>query len=271
MKRVGLFYGDFDPATVKTVEYAAAQIKSKKLHEVWFVVSEGVNLRERIAILKMIASRRKFRIYTQISLKDRRYEFIDITDQTLEVKELQFSDLKLLTGRQKRYMTAHGLYLESISKSVLKEKRWEHVRRVARLCSAFAIGNHLDPEKAYVSGILHDIAKEMKEEELKPVMDVYYPQHEHYNYHVWHQYVGAVMLERDLKCRDKKIIRAVKHHCLGDDKDPYSMMLYCADKLDPGREYDSSREIALCQQNIEEGYRTVMQQQQEYLRKEEVI
>ena len=48
-------------------------------------------------------------------------------------------------------------------------------------------------------------------------------------------------------------------------------MLYCADKLDPGREYDSSREIALCQQNIVEGYQTVMKQQQEYLRKEGVI
>ena len=72
MKKVGLFYGAFDPATVKTVKYAANQIKIKKLHEVWFVVSEGENLRERIAMLKMIACRRKFRIYTQISLKDRR-------------------------------------------------------------------------------------------------------------------------------------------------------------------------------------------------------
>lgn len=271
MKKVGLFYGDFDPATVRTVTYAAEQLKQKKLHEVWFVVSEGEHLTERVALLKMIACRRKFRVYTQVSLKDSRYEFVDISDPSLEVKELVFSDLKLLSSRQKRYIMEHNMYLESVSKSTVSERRWDHVRRVARLCSAFAIGNHLDPEKAYVSGILHDIAKGMKEDELKPLMDVYYPQHEHYNYHVWHQYIGAVMLERDLKCRDKTIIKAVKHHCLGDDTDPYSMILYCADKLDPGREYDSSREIELCRKNIREGYRTVMKQQQEYLRKEGVI
>ena len=271
MKRIGLLYGDFDPATVKTAEYAKTQLKEKKLDEIWFIVGDGDNLRERIAMLKMVTCFRKFRVYTRFSLKDRRYEFTDITDPSLEIRNLQLSDLKLLTGRQRRYMTENGMYLESISKSAVREKRWDHVRRVARLCSAFAIGNKLDPEKAYISGILHDIAKEMNEEELKAVMDVYYPQHEHYNYHVWHQYVGAVILEKVLKCRDKRIIKAVKHHCLGDDKDPYSMMLYCADKLDPGREYDSSREIALCQQNIVEGYQTVMKQQQEYLRKEGVI
>ena len=219
----------------------------------------------------MIASRRRFRIYTEFSLKDRRYEFVDITDPSLEVKELAYSDLKLLTVRQKRYIMEHYLYLESISKSTVGEKRWGHVRRVSRLCSDFAAGNHLDPQKAYVSGMLHDIAKEMKQQELKPYMDLYYPQYESYNYNVWHQYVGALMLDKDLKCTDKDIIKAVRHHCLGDDRSPYSMILYCADKLDPGREYDSSREIALCEHNIVEGYRTVMQQQQEYLRKEGVI
>ena len=49
------------------------------------------------------------------------------------------------------------------------------------------------------------------------------------------------------------------------------MIVYCADKLDPIRGYDSSSEIELCTGNIREGFRLVHEEQDEYLRKEGVL
>ncbi|MFR9255120.1 MAG: hypothetical protein ACLVJ6_06155 [Merdibacter sp.] len=45
------------------------------------------------------------------------------------------------------------------------------------------------------------------------------------------------------------------------------MILFCADKLERGRGYDSSEQIALCSQDLQAGLR-VKNEQQAYLKKE---
>ena len=45
------------------------------------------------------------------------------------------------------------------------------------------------------------------------------------------------------------------------------MMVFCADKLDPLRGYDSSELIETCKKNIEKGFDLVVQQNREYLKR----
>ncbi len=176
-----------------------------------------------------------------------------------------------LPDNLRRYIITKGLYDEAIAQATVNEKRWEHVQSVAALCRDIAIANGLDGNKAYRAGLLHDIAKDMDRDRLDTYMDIYYPDKKELNHHIWHQYVGAAHLKRYYKLEDREILRAVEHHCLGDDDSPLSMVVYCADKLDPSRGYDSSKEIELCKQNIRKGFEVVHQQQEAYLRKEGIL
>ena len=273
MKKVGLYYGSFDPVTTLQIDHAVKKKKQLDLDEVWFVLSEeGIAFKHRLTLIRMLVNDKAYKVIKEAELKkNRNDQYIDITDESLVLKELTYDGLKYLKTRQKRYIMEHYLYLESISKSTLKPHRWQHVLRVADLCRQFAEGNGYDRQKAWCAGMLHDIAKNMDRETQESIMKVYCPEHMNYNWQVWHQYVGAVLLENKLKMRDGEIIKAVRHHCLGDDQSVLSMIVYCADKLDPGREYDSSNQIALCTSNIKEGYRLVKKEQDEYLKKEGVI
>ena len=272
MKKVGLFYGAFNPLTPKAVSYAAAERKKRALDEIWFVIKEDrKDLKHRYALRKMAAYMRCMKVVCEAELNEKNCTFTDITDPSLDVTEPVYDDVKTLKKCQKRYIMRNNLYLESVSKSTLREKRWQHVQRVADLCRQFAIGNGYDEARAYCAGIYHDIAKQMDKEMQEMYMDVYYPQFKYYGAETWHQYVGAVVLSRILKCEDREVVKAVKHHCLGDDHSVLSMIVYCRDKLDPGRGYDSSKEIRLCTDNIKKGYQLVKKEQEEYLRKEGII
>ena len=273
MKKVGLYYGSFDPATKVQIRYAVKKKKQLDLDEVWFVLSDqGISYEHRMTLLRMRLYGKGYKVIRETELKkDQNDQYIDITDDSLSMKELTYSDLKYLTTRQKRYIMEHYLYLESISKSTLKRHRWEHVVRVSDLCRQFAAGNGYDQDKAYCAGVLHDIAKNMDRETLEGYMKTFCPEYLEENWQIWHQYVGAVIIQRELKNRDREIIKAVRHHATGDDQDILSMIVYCADKLDPGRGYDSSKQIALCTRNIKEGYKLVRKEQIEYLKKEGVI
>ena len=124
------------------------------------------------------------------------------------------------------------------------------------------------------SGNLYQIftyVKNMDKDIQEYYVRTYCPEILNANWQTWHRPVAAVLLKSKLKMSDREIIKAVRHHCIGDDESVLSMIVYCADKLDPGRDYDSSREIAQCTSNIKRGYQTVRQQQLEYLKKEGVI
>ena len=54
---------------------------------------------------------------------------------------------------------------------------------------------------------------------------------------------------------------------LGTSQDPYAMMVFCADKLDPLRGYDSTKLIEVCNKDIKEGFDLVVQQNREYLKR----
>lgn len=271
--RIGLFYGRFDPVSLPEIRHAFIMRKQLNLDEVWFVADEeGTDYKHRLTLLKLCLYGRGFRVLRKSELAESRNDkYIDITDASLAIKELGYNELKLLNTRQKRYIMDHYLYLESISKSTLKEKRWAHVQRVADLCVQFARGNGYDERKAYCAGMLHDLAKNMDKEIQEYYVRTYCPEILNENWQIWHRPVAAILLKSKLKMSDREIIKVVRHHCLGDDESVLSMIVYCADKLDPGRDYDSSREIALCTANIKKGYKTVKQQQFEYLKKEGVI
>ena len=293
--KIGLIIDKFDPITSTILDQVNQYRKKLHLDEVWFFVLDenadcDLSYRNKM-VEKTIVPYRKYyladlndfnliekRIYKQLSLKQNKYysnadlkgvEKIEIDfSSSKEVKKGNFNSLK---NSIRSYIMDNGIYCEMILSSLLPEKRFRHSVSVARLSAKIAESNGLDSKLAYLIGMYHDIAKKVSKEEMEKIINDNDAYESSYSPPVWHQYVGMYLLKHTYKWNSKVGLKAVRHHCLGDDKDPYSIIVYLADKLDPLRDYDSSKEIELACKDLNMAYKVVKSQQEEYLLKEGVI
>ena len=60
---------------------------------------------------------------------------------------------------------------EEIVRGRLSDKRFQHSMNVAKAAQELAVLNGVDPKKARLAGILHDIMKEAPPEEQLKIMD----------------------------------------------------------------------------------------------------
>jgi len=155
-----------------------------------------------------------------------------------------------------RYITKHGIYLETLIKPRMKEKRWRHTCSVALLAKEIAKTNHLNETQAYIAGMFHDIAKEMPDDMALEIMEKHYPQYVNKPKAIWHQWVSRYVCENDYFIDDEVVLKAIEDHTTGSTSmSPIGKCVYVADKLDPLRGYDSSKQIEICKENIHEGFR----------------
>jgi nicotinate-nucleotide adenylyltransferase len=70
----------------------------------------------------------------------------------------------------------------------------------------------------------------------------------------WHGFVGAAVLWKIFGLHDEAVCNAVYHHVQGTSRHPIAMAVFCADKLDPLRGYDSYGLIEACRKDLEAGF-----------------
>lgn len=161
------------------------------------------------------------------------------------------------------------LYLDNIIAHAMSEKRYRHSVSVAKLCQELAHAHGLDEDLAYTAGLLHDICKHWPHDKSKAWMKCYEPQHLEEPEAIWHGYLADHALKKIFPVKEKKLLQAIHHHVKGECKDPYAMIVYMSDKLDPLRDYDSSDTIALAKKDLKAAYHKVQKDQKEYLEKGE--
>lgn len=167
-----------------------------------------------------------------------------------------------------RYMMMHNLYTETIVSSMISEKRMNHVRRVTDLTRRLAIRYGIDAERAVLAGLFHDAVKQWPKDQLLLWMRRYRPQLISLDPQIWHSYVAADMLKHKYYVRDKAVLQAVAHHVQGCSDQMLAKILYIADKIEPGRKYDTRVLIDLAFRDIHRTMRIVKANQTEYLGKE---
>ena len=193
--------------------------------------------------------------------------------KTLHMPAMPVSSSEIRIGNKLNYMNPevlnyiydNRLYVENFVKTRVNEKRYKHSLSVAKLCEEFAYNNDLDEQKAYYIGLFHDIAKRMTKEEMEPWMDIICPENKKYAVPVWHGFVGSEIVDRVFYITDWQIKNAIYHHVLGTSDDPYAMIVFCADKLDPLRPYDTSYGIGLCNEDIRKGFEYEKMENKKYL------
>lgn len=183
--------------------------------------------------------------------------------QILHIKPLQISSsdarngaIQYLDPEVLKYIMNHGLYLDTLIQPMMSKKRYLHSVSVANTAKEIALKNDVDPLKAYIAGMMHDIAKEMDFDEAKKIMEQQFPQYIEKPVPIWHQWLSQYVCIHKYLLTDKEILQAIRHHTTGStNMSKLDMCIYIADKYDPLRGFDSSKELALAKKDVEEGFR----------------
>lgn len=191
---------------------------------------------------------------------------------------LPYSSTEIRKGRMQDVPKAalhvlwkHRMYLDTVLAHAMSEKRYNHSVSVAKLSKQLASAHGLDEDIAYTAGLMHDICKEWPYEKSEAWMKCYESKYLDEPSAIWHGYLADHALKKLFPVTEKKILQAVHHHVKGECKDPYAMIVYMADKLDPSRDYDSSKTIKLAMKDLNAGYQQVRFDQYQYLKKENKI
>lgn len=196
------------------------------------------------------------------------------TAMQMQLMDVSSSDIRqgykrwMLPKAVQWYIAKHYLYIEEAIAARMSEKRYNHSKSVAQLCVQLAKAHHVDVQKAYAAGILHDICKEWSKDRSLPYMRKLFPKYLEEAVAIWHGYVGSAYIKHALAIYDKEILQAIFHHVKGSKVSSLAMIVFISDKLDPSRGYDSSASIAICMKHLKHGYEVVKQEQLAYLKKE---
>jgi nicotinate-nucleotide adenylyltransferase len=136
--------------------------------------------------------------------------------------------------------------IESAVRSLVSPSRFLHSRAVAALSWELCARFGQDPERGYLAGIAHDIAKSMDESALKRLAQKDgkpFSALEQQKPALLHSRAGAVLLRESFGITDEEVLAAVRNHTSGGaDIGPLEKVVYIADKIEPtrksGREND---------------------------------
>ena len=202
------------------------------------------------------------RIGYQINDNITKYNFIrlDLTASDDASNDIRNGAIHALDPRVLKYIVTQGIYLETMVKNKMSKKRYLHTVSVAHLASKIALANGLDAKKAYVAGMLHDIAKEMPHDDALKMMQERYPEYVSKPEPIWHQWLSQEVAKDEYLVDDQEILQAIRHHTTASiTMSKLDMCIYVADKYDPLRDFDSSKEIALCTQDVVAGFKACLQ------------
>ena len=116
-----------------------------------------------------------------------------------------------------------------------KEKTWEHVQQVAKVAQDLALTYSIDPQSAYICGLLHDISAIIKPEDMLGLMKENQqnidPAEEKYPF-LLHQRISALIARDYFQIHDPMILSAIAcHTTLHTSPTKLDMILFLADKI----------------------------------------
>ncbi len=131
--------------------------------------------------------------------------------------------------------------IKSDLRCLLSEYRYLHSLSVAEVARGLAARYSYDIDKAYVTGLVHDVAKEFSDEENRDIVSKYHLPMEllDKNYRkMLHADIGAVVA-RERYGFDEEACHAIACHAIGGI--PMGLLdkiVFVADKIEPNKHYD---------------------------------
>ncbi|MBQ2983518.1 MAG: bis(5'-nucleosyl)-tetraphosphatase (symmetrical) YqeK [Candidatus Gastranaerophilales bacterium] len=120
----------------------------------------------------------------------------------------------------------------------LTAKRYAHSLGCAETAQKLARIYKLDEEKAYLTGLIHDCAKNFDDEKsldiIKNIIKTGFQENELKNPKTYHAIVGTYVAKQEFEIDDPEIIQAIKNHTIGAvDMTLFDKIIFLADKIEP--------------------------------------
>lgn len=127
-------------------------------------------------------------------------------------------------------------------KSKVSERRYNHCINVGNMAKKLARIYNVNEKKAYIAGILHDIAKEMSYEQQLQILggiEFHPPEYSKKNHKVFHGWVGSVYVKKYLGITDDDIINAIRYHTTArKDMSVLEKIIYNSDCISIERRFE---------------------------------
>ena len=135
-------------------------------------------------------------------------------------------------------------YLEN----ALSEKRFKHSLGVAEEAERLADKYGADKKKAYLAGLVHDVAKEIDTDSARNMLkDRFGIRVDPVTYNVpklLHAPLGACLAQTEFGIFDAEILDAVKYHTTAKaDMSLLTKIIYMADYIEPNRDFEGVEEL----------------------------
>mgnify|MGYP004552520495 CR=1 FL=1 len=139
---------------------------------------------------------------------------------------------------------------EEITKLVAKhlsEYRFQHCLRTAAYAKELAKHWQIEPEKAYIAGLCHDLGKDCSREEALALLKdagIVLDADTLSNDSLLHPYSGMVLAKNECGIEDKEILEAIRTHTVGEPgMTRLQKIIFLADLLEEGREFPGIQEL----------------------------
>jgi len=178
----------------------------------------------------------------------------------------------------KRAAGADAAVISGKLRKTLSKKTYAHARGTAKTAVMLAGRFGADKNKAAIAGFLHDCAKDLGPLEMRAAVKKYrvkITRQEKKIPAIWHGFVAEKIAEKEFGVKDGQTLRAIKLHSTGGGRmGKLEKIIYVSDFIEPGREYEESRELRkLLKKNITLDYLVynVLKEKVKYLRQKELL
>jgi nicotinate-nucleotide adenylyltransferase len=189
---------------------------------------------------------------------------------TLSSTAIREGKLDQTTKEVISYIFDHELYIESIAKAMVSEKRWHHVKQVEKLALEIGQFHKMDVHQITLAALFHDCTKMWTKDKSTAWLGFINPDYRNQPAPIWHQKTAATYLKRS-GLKDKQVLTAIANHVTGQKGNALSQLIFIADKCEPSRDYDVSSELALAKIDLDLAAQLVSRKQTEYIQKEKNV
>ena len=154
-----------------------------------------------------------------------------------------------------------GDYYKRKLRTMMNYRRYCHSLQVAKLAKEIAISNNYNVKKAFLAALLHDCAKDISKDIENELMNKEFKNYLNEKPLIYHQFIGSIIVKEEFNINDEDIIDAIKWHTTGNENmSTLSKIVYCSDKIEPSRGYDSKYMIDACLKDINSGFELVLKE-----------
>lgn len=198
-----------------------------------------------------------------------RFKMTSIPGDLVNASSTDIKDLNRINLSEEvlYYIEENNLYFVEKVKSYLTKERYNHSIQVAHLALKIANKHHIyNGGEAYIAGLLHDIGKNIDKEKAKSMMEELFPEYKDLPSFSYHQFIGSYIAEKEFGITNQDILNSIKYHATGNNNfSNLSKIIYASDKIEPTRGFDSSDLIATMMEDINSGFKKVLQANKDFL------